>query len=63
MGGSRYPSPIHKHLHRLKKASAAAKTVNDKGDAPIGGKQLVHIMKELGAARKELETDWDKAET
>ena len=63
MGGSRYPSTLHKHFHRLKKASIAAKTVNDQSDVTIGGKQLVHIMKELGAARKELEAAWDRAET
>ena len=41
----------------------AARTVNDQSDVAIGGKQLVHIMKVLGAARKELETAWDRAET
>ena len=40
-----------------------AQKVNGQGDTAIGGKQLVHIMKELGAARKELEAAWDKAET
>ena len=62
-GGSRYPSNLHKYFHRLKIALAAAKTVNDQSGVTIGGKQLVHIMKELGAARKELEAAWDRAET
>ena len=63
IGSSRYQSNLHKHFHRLKTASMAARTVNGQGDAAIGGKQLVHIMKELGAARKELEAAWDRAET
>ena len=63
IGGSKYPTTLHKHFHRLKKALAAAKTVNDPSGVAVGGKQLVHILRELGAARKELETAWDKAET
>ena len=63
MGGSRYQSNLHKHFHRLKTALMAARTVNGQSDVAIGGKQLVHIMKELGAARKELEAAWDRAET
>ena len=62
-GGSRYRSSLHKHLHRLQQALGAARAVNRGGDITMGGKQLVHIMKELGAARKELESAWDKAET